>query len=348
MKFTIYSRRRNQFVGALILVMSLSSCATYNTNSKKNVEQRYAEAPDSEYYKRYFEEQAVNAEIFTDINSYEYESELDLKSDFKNVAWGNDNSEIVINYIGRPFFNFGPFGLGRFGGIGFSGIDFGFPYLGSPFLGGYDLSGYTRYGFYNSGLRYTNLYRNTIGRYSSFNRRVFGFGRGYNFYGNADGAFSNNFYAARYFNISAPVNLEKIRNISSRRISSNVRANTSSRNNNTRFSRNSRNNNNSNRFTANNNRFNNNRNSNNSRFNNNGRFNNNSNIGFGRRNNTNTSRFGNNNSRYSNNSSAGFRNSSGSSSRSNYGNSSSRGSSSNNSSRSRGSSSTSRVSRGGN
>lgn len=131
MRLNNYLKSRINLVGALGLLIGLTSCGSYQYagyendgiygSSERTVEYvEVAPAQDtqnnnSEYYQNYFREKALELDnidtdelIFTDIDSYEgaYEVENDTLDYEGYGGWGQNSNDVTINiYNNRPFYS---------------------------------------------------------------------------------------------------------------------------------------------------------------------------------------------------------------------------------------------------
>ena len=193
-----YFNSKMRFVGALILLIGVSSCGSYQYagyeddsiygTSQRPVEQQevvtteVAEASNSDYYQNYFKERSIELEnhgedaIFTDIDSYQTTNDsLDYQG---NAGWGytqSDNATITI-YNNQPW------------GFGFWG-DWRWNFRNSPY--------YWNYGIYDPFWCppfYASYWNRPYWRYGYYNYPYYGhYGWNNNFY------YGNNYYN-RYYN----------------------------------------------------------------------------------------------------------------------------------------------------
>lgn len=208
-----YFKNKLPLLAVLTLLIGLTSCGSYQYvgqdsdgiygPSDRRVE--YREVPvrvanadaqnNNSYYKNYFKEksleyenESLENEIFTDIDSYE--GNYALENDSLEIAyegyggWGQNSSEVSINVYPNYGFNnywwhrpYYAWGWGGYYGPFYSGWGYGFNsfYWHSPYYGGYYGSFYNPYYYYRS-YRYSPYYNN---RYYG-NRYYSGRGVAYN------------------------------------------------------------------------------------------------------------------------------------------------------------------------
>jgi len=215
MQLINYLKSKTHLIGALSLLFGLASCGSYQYvgqdndgiygNSERTVEYQendYQENPDtqnSNYYQNYFKQLSQEEMIFTDIDSYEGEYEVEndsLEYQDSYAGWGEDNSDVTININGGHLYNsirwnslFYPSLYWNYGNIyGFNnywdplyyGSYWDRPfwrnrYYGQPYYYGY---GYNYY--------YGNNYGNYYNRYYSNRRLAYNSGRRGSLYTNSN------------------------------------------------------------------------------------------------------------------------------------------------------------------
>lgn len=167
----------------------------YNSGTSSTVQERAGEvlvqSQNTSKYKDFFQNGARQLEdipeegaIFTDIEEYNSESEVDYNEEYVGEetyqegksAWGEETgNSIVYVYNSSPFYGYNSFG---YGGFGYGRFGYGYNSFGWPYYGGFGYSSFG-YGYNNFGYGYNN----------------FGYGYIWNpFY------YGNSFYNRPYFN----------------------------------------------------------------------------------------------------------------------------------------------------